>query len=78
MLKKQSDWVYSRWFVVFLLVSIGPFAFYNLWKSPHFSKKAKAIITSAVIIFTIAIVVGAEAAYMMLLGLYEKKIGLIQ
>lgn len=57
-----------------LLLSIGPLGFYNLWKSPNFSKKAKTFITSLVVILTITMTVGLEAVYQMFLCILENRL----
>lgn len=75
LMDENKKWYYNRWFVIVLLLSVGPFGFYNLWKSPEFSKKAKGAITSAVIILTVALIVGAELAYQMLMNAFTKQLG---
>ena len=46
----KSPWYHRIWFVVGLLVTIGPFGFPFLWKSKEFSRPVKWTLT---IVFTL-------------------------
>ena len=44
---------HSRWMVVLMLfVVLGPFGLPLLWKSPHFTKRWKQILTVLTLIYT--------------------------
>jgi TM2 domain-containing membrane protein YozV len=42
------------WYVLFLLVSVGPMAVPLLWQSPRFSRRAKGWLTAGVIVVSLA------------------------
>ncbi len=66
---RESKWYYSRWFIlVSLFVILGPLGISLLWRSPRFSKRAKNILTAAVILYTIGII---WAFYTALFAVYE-------
>ena len=49
----EAKWYHSRWMVVLMLfVVLGPFGLPLLWKSPHFTKRWKQILTVLTLIYT--------------------------
>ncbi len=40
-----KKWYYKLWFIIAMLIAVGPFAFPLLWKSPEFNKLTKWILT---------------------------------
>ena len=49
----ENKWYHSRWMVLLMLfVVLGPFGLPLLWKSPHFSKRWKQILTVLTLIYT--------------------------
>ena len=55
----RSRWYNNSWFVIFMLMPfvLGPFALPLLWKSPHFSRRMKTILTLLTVGLTIWLVV---------------------
>ncbi len=51
---KQKKWYHNLWFIIVMLLTIGPFAFPLLWKSPNISRSLKWILTILFVILTIA------------------------
>ena len=56
---KKAKWYYSVWFVLLMLTPflMGPFALPLLWKSPHFPRWAKIILTVLEIFVTYWLVI---------------------
>ena len=49
----EAKWYHSRWMVVLMLfVVLGPVGLPLLWKSPHFTKRWKQILTVLTLIYT--------------------------
>jgi len=46
----------SRWYVLFMLASVGPGAIPLLWQSPRFSRKAKVALTIIVILLALSLI----------------------
>lgn len=48
----ETKWCHTRWVVlVMLFLVLGPFGLPLLWKSPHFSKLWKQILTALTLIY---------------------------
>ena len=67
-------WYYRRWFIYLMLGIAGPLALLWLWRSPHFSKRAKWIWTAAVVIGVLLLAVLSNQVIKML----ETEMELIQ
>ena len=50
----KGKWFHRIWFVVAMLVTVGPFGFPLLWKSPHFSRQLKWVLTILFTVITVA------------------------
>jgi len=53
--KGQADyvpWYYSHWGVCLLILGLGPFALYFVWRSPRMSQQAKYTYTAVIMIIT--------------------------
>ncbi|PIQ85042.1 MAG: hypothetical protein COV74_10615 [Candidatus Omnitrophica bacterium CG11_big_fil_rev_8_21_14_0_20_45_26] len=51
--EKKSKWFYDVWFVILMLLTIGPFAFPLLWKSTKFSRVMKWTLTILFVLLTV-------------------------
>ena len=49
----KKKWYHNIWFVIGMLLAVGPFAFPLLWKSPNFSRSLKWVITVLFVILTV-------------------------
>lgn len=56
-LEDGLKWYYRFWWVIVLLLSVGPFALPLLWKSPVFSLLMKWVLTIATVVLTVMTVV---------------------
>ena len=43
--QSKAKWYHEVWFIIFMLILLGPFAFPLLWKSSKFSRAFKWIVT---------------------------------
>ena len=57
---KKVKWRYTKWGVLVILGTIGPFGLYVLWKSPEFNAFWKWILTMITLALTLSLVVTAE------------------
>ena len=57
---QKVKWRYTRWGVLILLGTVGPLAFYCLWKSPEFNLFWKWMLTILTLLVTLFLVVTAE------------------
>ncbi len=73
--KPESKWYLKRWVVIFLILSMGPLAFFNLWRSREFSPKAKVFWAIVTLVFTVVVVVGSQMAYQRILDDAQKQLG---
>ena len=49
-----SKWYHNLWFVlVMLFVVLGPFGLPLLWKSPHFTRPWKWVLTALTVLYTV-------------------------
>jgi len=63
MTESKRKWFYDIWFVIVMLLTIGPFGFPLLWKSPKFSRGVKWALTILFTLITIlAIYLSIEMA----------------
>ena len=49
----KEKWYHKVWFVIAMLLTIGPLAFPLLWKSPRFNRPTKWFLTILFILLTI-------------------------
>ncbi len=52
----KSKWFHHLWFIIGMLIVVGPFAFPLLWKSPNLSISLKWMLTILFTALTIAMV----------------------
>ena len=57
---KKVKWYHTKWGVLVILGTIGPFGLYVLWKSPEFNLFWKWGLTILTLLITLSLVVTAE------------------
>ena len=53
-METKPKWYYNVWFTLAMLFFVlGPLGLPLVWKNPHFSRRAKAVLTLIMVVYTV-------------------------